>query len=243
MIDLSAINMGARRSAVCHGVGWAVVGIVVLKVFVSFVVLLIATMFMVWFERKVISDMQNRIGPNRAGPFGLLQTLADGMKLFFKEDLFPERADKQVFRLAPYLSVVPAFLGLLDCSDRRNRMLFGHDTRLQLADPPVGILWLLVMSSVLAIRRDAGWLGVGLEVSIVGSVRASAQMVSYEAALGLSVAAVVLVTGALETSSIVAHQIRPLIENSWLPSWVHSWNLWLLPLCRSAFLLSQPRPS
>ena len=75
-----------------------------------FVIGLVGTMFMVWFERKIIAGMQNRIGPNKAGPFGLLQTLADGMKLFFKEDLLPDRADRLVFRLAPFLAFVPAFL-------------------------------------------------------------------------------------------------------------------------------------
>lgn len=88
----------------------AILLIVALKVLVTFAVLMIGVLFMVWFERKVISDMQNRIGPNRAGPFGILQTLADGIKLFFKEDLLPERADVKVFKLAPYLSLVPAFL-------------------------------------------------------------------------------------------------------------------------------------
>src|SRR5690606_39213787 len=80
------------------------------KVLVIFVLALVGTMFMVWFERKVVAGMQNRIGPNKAGPKGLLQTLADGMKLFFKEDLLPSQADKWVFRLAPLLAVVPAFL-------------------------------------------------------------------------------------------------------------------------------------
>ena len=89
---------------------WAPLVVVALKVLVVFVVGLVATMFMVWFERKVVAGMQNRIGPNKAGPFGLLQTLADGTKLFFKEDLIPDRADRFVFRLAPLLALVPAFL-------------------------------------------------------------------------------------------------------------------------------------
>ena len=81
-----------------------------LKVGVAFAFLLVAVMLMIWFERKLISDMQNRIGPNIAGPWGILQTLADGMKLFFKEDLIPDKSDRFVFKLAPYLSLVPAFL-------------------------------------------------------------------------------------------------------------------------------------
>jgi NADH-quinone oxidoreductase subunit H len=92
------------------GLLWTPLFIVLLKVIIVFVVGLVATMLMVWFERKVIAGMQNRVGPNKAGPWGLLQTLADGTKLFFKEDLLPERSDRLVFRLAPYLALVPAFL-------------------------------------------------------------------------------------------------------------------------------------
>jgi len=89
---------------------WEVLAIVAAKVVAIFVIGLVGTMFMVWFERKIVSGMQNRIGPNKAGPFGLLQTLADGTKLFFKEDLLPDRADRIVFRFAPFLAFVPAFL-------------------------------------------------------------------------------------------------------------------------------------
>src|SRR5215213_7444649 len=131
-----------------EGINAAVLIIVAVKVLVVFAVLMVSVLFMVWFERKLVSDMQARIGPNRAGPWGLLQTLADGIKLFFKEDLLPEKADRRVFRLAPYLSLVPAFLtfaivpvgGVIHIGER--------STRLQLADPPVGILFLLAMSSV-----------------------------------------------------------------------------------------------
>ena len=89
-----------------HGVGWVVFLIVVIKVLVVFGALMVSVMLMIWFERKVISDMQSRIGPNRAGPFGIAQTLADGIKLFFKEDLLPDQADRFVFKLAPYLSLI-----------------------------------------------------------------------------------------------------------------------------------------
>lgn len=196
------------------GLLWTPLFIVVLKVLVVFVIGLVATMLMVWFERKAIAGMQNRIGPNKAGPFGLLQTLADGIKLFFKEDLLPERSDRLVFRLAPYLSFVPAFLAFAiiplggDYRDGNGGVVtwFGHQTRVQLADPPIGVLFALAISSIAVYGiMLAGW-SSGSKYPLLGSVRASAQMVSYEAALGLSLAAVILVTGTLSTSGIVGSQ-------------------------------------
>ena len=190
---------------------WTPILIVLVKVLIVFVVGLVATMLMVWFERKVIAGMQNRVGPNKAGPFGLLQTLADGIKLFFKEDLLPERSDRFVFKLAPYLALVPAFLAFAiiplggDFRGDKNGMvtLFGHETRLQLADPPVGVLFALAISSIAVYGiMLAGW-SSGSKYPLLGSVRASAQMVSYEAALGLSLGAVLLVSGTLSTAGIV----------------------------------------
>ena len=193
---------------------WVPLIIVLLKVLAVFVTGLVATMLMVWFERKVISGMQNRIGPNKAGPFGLLQTLADGIKLFFKEDLIPERSDRFVFKLAPFLSFVPAFLSFAiiplggDFRNGNNGMVtwFGNTTRVQLADPPVGVLFALAISAIAVYGiMLAGW-SSGSKYPLLGSVRASAQMVSYEAALGLSLGTVFLVTGTLSTSGIVAAQ-------------------------------------
>ncbi len=188
--------------------------IVLLKVVVVFVVGLVATMLMVWFERKVIAGMQNRIGPNKAGPFGLLQTLADGIKLFFKEDLIPERSNRFVFKLAPYLSFVPAFLvwsviplGGDFTGDKQGLVTwFGRETRVQLADPQIGVLLLLALSGIAVYGiMLAGW-SSGSKYPLLGSVRASAQMVSYEAALSLSIAAVLLLAGTLSTSGIVDNQ-------------------------------------
>jgi NADH-quinone oxidoreductase subunit H len=188
--------------------------IVLLKVVVTFALLLVSVLFMVWFERKVHADMSNRLGPNRAGPFGLFQTLADGIKFFFKEDLLPDRADKRVFILAPFLSLVPAFLvfsvipigGNFDGDKQGVVHLFGHDTYLQLADPPIGILLVLACSSIAVYGvMLAGWAS-GSKYPLLGSVRASAQMVSYEAALGMSVVTVVLLAGSLSTHDIVLEQ-------------------------------------
>ncbi|MEY3619504.1 MAG: NADH-quinone oxidoreductase subunit [Actinomycetota bacterium] len=193
---------------------WAPLLIILLKVVVIFALGLLVTMFMVWFERKAIAGMGNRIGPNKAGPWGLLQTLADGIKLFFKEDLLPDRADRFVFKLAPYLAFVPAFLVWSviplggDFSDGKDGLVewFGHTTRVQLADPPVGILLFMALSAVAVYGiMLAGW-SSGSKYPLLGSVRASAQMVSYEAALGLSIATVLLLAGTLSTSGIVGNQ-------------------------------------
>jgi NADH-quinone oxidoreductase subunit H len=188
------------------GVGLAVILIVIIKVVVAFAVLMGAVMMMIWFERKLISDMQNRIGPNRAGPFGILQTLADGIKLFFKEDLVPERADRFVFKLAPYLALLPALLIFTVVPVGGVVTIAGHAVELQVADPPMGILFVLAMSSVAVYATMlAGW-SSGSKYPLLGAVRASAQMVSYEVALGLTVAAVVLRTGSLSTRAIVTSQ-------------------------------------
>ena len=201
-------------------IGLAVVLITLLKVGVVFAFLMVSVMLMVWFERKLISDMQNRIGPTIAGPWGILQTLADGIKLFFKEDLVPDKSDRFVFKLAPYLAIVPAFLtfavvpmgGVFTTRDPdqvAEQGVFtwwGHDTFLQVADPPIGILFFLAMSSIAVYGvMLAGW-SSGSKYPLLGSVRATAQMVSYEAALGLSVAAVVLISGSLSTHDIVVIQ-------------------------------------
>ncbi len=197
-----------------HSLTLATVLIILLKVVVIFVLGLVGTMLMVWFERKVISGMQNRIGPNKAGPWGLLQTLADGVKLFFKEDLIPDKSDRFVFKMAPFLAFVPAFLVWSviplggDFSGGRDGSfsMFGHRTWMQLADPPIGILLVLALSSIAVYGvMLAGW-SSGSKYPLLGSVRASAQMISYEAALGLSLAAVILVSGTLSTHGIVLGQ-------------------------------------
>lgn len=196
------------------GIGWVEVVIVLVKTIVIFALLLLSVLFMIWFERKVHADMTNRVGPNKAGPWGVLQTLADGAKLFFKEDLRPDHADRRVFALAPFLSMVPAFVAFAVIpvggafNDGREGVVrvFGRDTYLQLADPPVGVLLVLAMSSIAVYGvMLAGW-SSGSKYPLLGSVRASAQMISYEAALGLSVLAVVLLAGTLSTHEIVAEQ-------------------------------------
>jgi len=214
-----------------HGVDLVVLLIVILKAAIVFVVVLVSVLFMVWYERKVISHMQNRIGPNRVGPYGLLQSLADGTKLFFKEALLPLKADKKIYRLAPFLAVVPAFLifSIVPLGDG-TISLFGHRTLFQLAEPPWGILFMLMLSSIAVYGvMLAGW-SSGSKYPLLGAVRATAQMISYEAAMGLSIATVVLLSGSLHTGAIVAHQRGLLHLRSWtipLPAWnlFRSWGV------------------
>ena len=200
-----------------HGVDLAVVLIVILKVVVTFVFLLLAVLLYIWAERRVLAlVMQNRVGPDRAGPAGILQSVADGVKLFFKEELDPEEADHRIYRLAPYLSAVPAFAAFAIIPIGGTISIAGHRTYLQLADPPIGILFLLAMSSVSVYGVFlAGWAS-GSKYPLLGSVRASAQMISYEAAMSISVATAVLATGSLSTHRIYIEQ------TTW------HWNLWVL---------------
>ncbi len=189
-----------------NGTPGVILLIVLLKVVIGFAVAMAAVIIMVWFERKAISDMQSRIGPQKWGPFGLLQTLADGIKLFFKEDIIPQEADRFVFKLAPYLVLVPALVTFGIVPLGGTVTIAGHAIELQVANPPMGILLMLAMSgiSVYGVML-AGW-SSGSKYPMMSSVRASAQMISYEAALGMSIVTVVLITGSLSTHDIVNSQ-------------------------------------
>jgi NADH-quinone oxidoreductase subunit H len=190
-----------------HGLDTEVVLIVIGKIVIIFAFLLVAVMLYIWFMRKVIADMQNRIGPAKAGPFGILQSLADGIKLFFKEQSIPRSADRAIFRVAPYLSIVPAFLAFAIVPIGPTVSIFGHRTELQLFDPPFGVLWLLAMSGIgLYGVLLAGW-SSGSKYPLLGSVRASAQLLSYEAALGLSIVGVIVHAGTLSTRGIAQAQV------------------------------------
>jgi len=188
------------------GIDFTVVLILVIKTILVFAFLLISVMFYVWFMRKIIADMQNRLGPMKAGPHGVLQTLADGIKLFFKEQSMPNTADRAVFRMAPYLSLIPAFIAFSIVPIGGVVTIGDHVTELQLADPPIGILILLVASGIgLYGVMLAGW-SSGSKYPLLGSVRASAQLLSYEAALGLAILGVLVHTGTLSTRAIVNQQ-------------------------------------
>ncbi|MBG0827371.1 NADH-quinone oxidoreductase subunit NuoH [Planomonospora sp. ID67723] len=182
------------------------IGIVIFKSAVIFIVLMLGVLFGVWFERKLISRMQNRYGPNRAGKFGLLQSVADGLKMGLKEDLMPRTVDKVIYFIAPVVLSVPAFMAFSVIPMGPKVNLFGTETPLQLTDLPVAVLLVLAMASIGVYGIVlAGW-GSRSPYSMLGGLRASAQVVSYEIAMGLSFVGVFLFAGTLSTSGIVAAQ-------------------------------------
>jgi NADH-quinone oxidoreductase subunit H len=180
--------------------------LILLKCVVVFVFLLVTTLLMIWAERRVIGRMQQRPGPNRVGPFGILQSLADGVKLMLKEDLIPAVVDKPVYILAPMLAAIPAFLSFAVIPVGPEVSIFGHHTPLQITDLPVAVLFILAMAAVGVYGIVlAGWASQS-PYALLGALRSAAQVISYEVAMGLALAAVFLYSGSLSTSEIVSAQ-------------------------------------
>jgi len=180
--------------------------ITVIKALFIFVYLLVSTLIVIWFERRVIGRMQQRPGPNRNGPFGLLQSLADGMKSMLKEDVRPKAADALVFTIAPLITATMCFIAFAIMPMGGEVNLFGHRTPLQLTDTPVAVLLVLAIAGVGIYGIVlAGW-SSGSTYPLLGGLRASAQMISYEIAMGLSLVAVFLYSGSMSTSQIIGAQ-------------------------------------
>jgi NADH-quinone oxidoreductase subunit H len=189
-------------------VDWLDWVLLVARVVIVFFALLIAVMLLIWFERKVVADMQTRVGPMRAGPRGVLITLADGIKLFFKEGITPTNVDRPVYAIAPILAMFPAFLAFAVIPFGTHVHVFGRDVPFQLTDINIGVLWVLAMSSLNVYGVVlAGW-SSGSNYPLLGAVRSSAQMISYEVGMGLALVAVLMYSGHLSLSAIVAQQDR-----------------------------------
>ncbi len=177
-----------------------------LKVVIAFIFLFTIVLLLVWAERRIVALMQNRVGPTRAGPFGLMQTLADGMKLLFKESVTPRRAEVWIYLAAPVLALIPALLIFLIVPIGAPITIGDTTYDLQVTDLNIAVLYFLAMSSIAVYAVAlAGW-SSGSKYPLLGSVRASAQMISYEAALGLALVPVVMYTRTMWTSEIVAAQ-------------------------------------
>ncbi len=178
------------------------------RVVIVFFALLISVLLYIWMERKVIADVQTRAGPLRAGPRGVLVTLADGIKLFFKEGISPTSADRLVYGVAPVLAMFPGFLAFCTIPFGTSVVLFGRRLPFQLADLNIGILWIFAMSSIAVYGVVlAGW-SSGSNYPLLGAIRSSAQMISYEVGMSLALVSVVMFSGHLSLSQIVAQQDR-----------------------------------
>ena len=182
--------------------GW----LILVKALIVFAVCVLLTLMSVWGERRIVARMQQRPGPNRVGPFGLIQALADGVKLALKEDIIPTAADKIVFIIAPIISATTCFMSFAVIPITGEVTMFGRQTAMQLTDIPVGVLYILAVASVGVYGIVlAGW-SSGSTYPLLGGLRSSAQVISYEIAMGLSLVAVFIYAGSMSTSEIVAAQ-------------------------------------
>jgi NADH-quinone oxidoreductase subunit H len=182
--------------------GW----IIAVKAVMVFGICVLSTLMAVWTERRVLAKMQLRTGPNRVGPAGLFQSLSDGVKLALKEDIIPAAADKVVFIIAPIIATAMCFMSFAVIPMTGVVNLFGHKTALQLTDLPVGVLYILAVTSIGVYGVVlAGW-SSGSTYPLLGGLRSSAQVISYEVAMGLSLVAVFIYAGSMSTSVIVDSQ-------------------------------------
>jgi NADH-quinone oxidoreductase subunit H len=180
--------------------------ITVARSLVIIVILLTMMAYMTWFERRVLAFMQVRVGPNRVGPAGLLQPLADAIKLFFKEDIRPRNADRLLYTLAPAIALFAAIAAFAVIPVGPTIALGGWTIPLQVADLPVGVLYMLAASSLGVYGLVLGGWSSGSKYSLLGGLRAAAQVVSYELILGISLVGVIIVSGTLSLGQIVQNQ-------------------------------------
>ena len=203
-----------------------------LKFVVFVTVVLVTVILLVYAERRVSAFIQNRLGPNRVGPWGLFQALADVAKLLLKEDIVPKNAYKPVHDLAPIISIAVALSTFAIVPFGNTIELFGNQVKLMIADVNVGILYLLSISSlgVYGITL-AGW-SSNNKYSLLGGLRSSAQMISYELSMGLSIIGVLMVCGTLRLDQIVLHQA------TYFWGWLPAWNIFLQPVAFITFVVA-----
>jgi NADH-quinone oxidoreductase subunit H len=199
-----------------HDTWWLVLG----KALAIFVYLVLTVLVGILLERKILGYMQLRPGPNRTGPWGTLQSLADGVKLALKESITPKGVDWFVYFAAPAISAIPAFTAFAFIPMGPEVSIFGHWTPLQLTDVPVAVLFILGLSAIGVYGIVLGGWASGSTYPLLGGVRSTAQVISYEVAMGLSFAAVFLFAGTMSTSQIVAAQDRVWYIFLLLPSFV-----------------------
>jgi len=202
--------------------------IICVKVLAVFAGTMLAVLAMIYAERRVSAFMQGRIGPNRVGPKGLLQPLADGVKFLTKEDIIPDGVDKPIFILSPAIVLIPALMTFAVIPFGSNISLFGRNISLQVADINVGILYILALTSVGVYGIVlAGW-SSNNKYSMLGGLRSAAQLISYELAMGLAIVSIILLDGSLKLNDIVSSQQGSLF----------SWYIFKQPLAFLIFLIA-----
>ncbi|HWQ68813.1 MAG TPA: NADH-quinone oxidoreductase subunit NuoH [Patescibacteria group bacterium] len=182
--------------------------IMVTKIVVVFGLMLLSVTYLTWVERKVIGDIQVRLGPMRVGPHGLLQPIADGLKLLFKEDIIPQAADRTLYILAPAIALIPAFISFAVIPFGDQIRLFGQTIDLVIADVNIGLLYVFGVASLGIYGIVLGGWASNNKYALLGGLRSSAQMISYELSLGLSVVGVVMLSQSLSLVEIVGAQAR-----------------------------------
>lgn len=196
------------------------------KVIVVFVAILLTIMIMTLAERRVAGFIQYRLGPNRVGPWGLLQPVADGIKFLFKEDIIPDNANRPIYLLAPIIMMIPALMTFAVIPFGAPLEIAGRTIKLQVADINVGLLYILALTSIGVYGLVlAGW-SSGSKYPLLGGLRSSAQLISYELAMGLAIVGIIMVSGGLTFNDIVTHQQ------------VTSWNFWKQPIAFLVFLVA-----
>jgi NADH-quinone oxidoreductase subunit H len=204
----------------------------IIKIAVVINAILLFVTVLIWIERRMSAFIQDRVGPNRVGPFGLLQSLADVLKLLMKEDIIPRNANKTIHDLAPIISIGVAFSTFAIIPFGSHVQFFGHDIKLLIADVNVGVLYLLAITSlgVYGITL-AGW-SSNSKYSLLGGLRSSAQLISYEISMGLSIVGVLMIAGTLRLDQIVLRQ------TSYVWGFVPAWNIFYQPVAFVTFLVA-----
>jgi len=202
--------------------------IICVKVLLVFAATMLTVLIMIYAERRVSAFMQGRLGPNRVGPQGILQPIADGIKFLMKEDIIPAGVDKPIFILAPAVLLIPALMTFAVIPFGSDITLFGRQIPLQVADVNVGILYVLALTSIGVYGIVlAGW-SSNSKYSLLGGLRSAAQLISYELAMGLAVVSIILLSGSLKLNDIVADQ----------QGYLFSWNVFKQPLAFIIFLIA-----
>ena len=202
--------------------------IICVKVLLVFAATMLTVLLMIYAERRISAFIQGRLGPNRVGPHGLLQPIADGIKFLMKEDIIPAGVDKPIYLLAPAMLLIPALMTFAVIPFGSDITLFGRNIPLQVADVNVGILYILALTSIGVYGLVlAGWAS-NSKYPLIGGLRSSAQLISYELTMGLAIVSIVLLSGSLRLNDIISQQ-----QGHFL-----SWNVFKQPLAFLIFLIA-----